>query len=379
MAIAGTAPDRHDVPATSLPAVAIVHDYLTQRGGAERVVLSMLKAFPGAPLYTSLYEPDATFPEFADYEVRTLWTNRLRSLRDDHRRGLAMYPLAFSGLRITDAEVVVCSSSAFAHGVRTDAPKIVYCHTPPRWLYDEAGTYLAGWSGPVRVANRAVSVPMRRWDRRAAHSAASYIANSTVVRDRIRTTYGIAAPVVAPAVSPPISDIVPVPAVRRPFMLCASRLLAYKNVDAIVAAFELVTDASLVVVGDGPEARRLRAIAGANVMFLGPVTDGELCWLYSQCEGVVAAAFEDFGLTPIEAAAFGKPSAALRAGGFLDTVVQAKTGVFFENLTPGAIAAGVHRILTHPWDERAIRRHAAHFGEDRFAEALRAVAIDHVA
>jgi glycosyltransferase involved in cell wall biosynthesis len=372
-------PHHHDTPATSRPNVAIVHDYLTQRGGAERVVLSMLKAFPGAPLYTSLYEPDATYPEFADHDVRTLWTNRLRSLRTDHRRGLPMYPLAFSGLRIADADVVLCSSSAFAHGVRTDARKIVYCHTPPRWLYDEADTYLAGWSGPVRAANRAIAAPMRRWDRRAAYSANSYIANSTAVQDRIRSTYGIAAPVVAPAVSPPGEDAVPVPAVRHPFVLCASRLLAYKNVDAVVAAFGQVSDATLVVVGDGPEARRLQAIAGTNVMFLGRVTDAELCWLYSECEGLVAAAFEDFGLTPIEAAAFGKPSAVLRAGGFLDTVVEGKTGVFFENLTPGAIAAGVNRILRHRWDARTITVHAAHFGEDRFADELRAVALDQVA
>ena len=130
------------------PEIAIVHDYLTQRGGAERVVLSILKMYPDAPLFTAVYNPDGTYPEFADYDVRPLWTNRVGALRRDHRRGLLIYPLAFSALKV-DTDVVVCSSSGFAHGVRTTGRKVVYCYTPPRWLYDEAHTYLAGWPTPV--------------------------------------------------------------------------------------------------------------------------------------------------------------------------------------------------------------------------------------
>jgi glycosyltransferase involved in cell wall biosynthesis len=354
--------------------VAIVHDYLTQRGGAERVVLSMLKAFPGAPIYTSLYEPGATYQEFGGYDVRTLWTNRFRSLRADHRRGLPVYPLAFSGLRI-DADIVLCSSSGFAHGVRTTGRKVVYCYTPPRWLYEQSTAYVAGWPSSVRVANRAVGVPMRAWDRRAAASADSYLTSSTVVRDRIHETYGIDALVLAPAVPSPLGDVVPMSGVRDPFVLCTSRLLAYKNVDAVIRAFDLLPDVRLVVAGEGPESRRLQAIAGANVMFIGRVSDGELRWLYSRCEGLVAAAYEDFGLTPIEAASFGKATAVLRAGGFLDTVLERQTGVFFDALTPAAIAAAVDRLLTDTWDATLIKAHAARFGEDRFAAGLRDAAL----
>jgi glycosyltransferase involved in cell wall biosynthesis len=242
--------------------------------------------------------------------------------------------MAFSGLRIDDADVVLCSSSGFAHGMQTEARKLVYCYTPPRWLYDQSETYMAGWSGPVRAANRALGARMRAWDRRAAASADFYLTSSTAVRERIQETYGIDAQVLAPAVSPSLDVIIPVTGVRKPFVLCTSRLLAYKNVDAVIAAFEVLPSARLVIVGDGPESRRLQALAGPNVRFLGRVTDGELRWLYSQCEGLVAAAFEDFGLTPIEAAICGKPTAALRAGGFLDTVVDGQTGVFFDTLTP---------------------------------------------
>lgn len=361
------------VASRSLSAVAIVHDYLTQRGGAERVVLSMLKAFPDAPLYTSLYEPEATYPEFANYDVRPMWTNRLRPLRLDHRRGLPMYPLAFSSLRIPDAQMVLCSSSGFAHGVRTTARKVVYCYTPARWLYEEAGAYMAGWPASVRAANRCVRRPLRAWDRHAASSADAYLTSSSVVRDRIRATYGVDAEVLPPAVSTSVGSGQPIQRLVPGYVLCASRLLRYKNVDAVVSAFDLLDDARLVVVGDGPERRRLHALAGNNVTFLGRVTDAELRWLYMNCAGLVSAAYEDFGLTPVEAAAIGKPAAVLRAGGFLDTVVDGQTGLFFDALRPESIALAVTCLLNRTWDSRLIRAHAERFGEDRFAESLRRV------
>lgn len=338
----------------------------------------MLKAFPDATLYTSLYEPDSTYPEFADYEIRTLWTNRLRALRSDHRRGLALYPFAFSGLRIDDADLVLCSSSGFSHGVRTDARKVVYCYSPARWLYDQAETYLAGWPAPVRVASRAVRGPLRAWDRRAAASADTYLTSSTVVRDRIRATYGIDAEVLAPAVSRPHGAAVRIPGLGRPFVLCASRLLNYKNVDTVVAALELLPDARLVVVGDGPERCHLEAMAGANVRILGRVTDSELTWLYAHCVGLVSASIEDFGLTPLEAALFGKPSAVLRSGGFLDTVVENRTGVFFDGLTPTAVGAGIASLLAKKWDSDVIAAHSARYGEDRFVAGLRSVGFGEV-
>ena len=115
--------------------VAVVHDYLTQRGGAERVVLALMEAFPGARLVTSVYNPETTFPEFAKYDVETTWLNNVGVFRKDPRRAMPLLPMVFSGVELTDVDVVVCSSSGWSHGVRTDAPKIVYCHNPARWLY----------------------------------------------------------------------------------------------------------------------------------------------------------------------------------------------------------------------------------------------------
>lgn len=336
------------------PRIAIVHDYLTQRGGAERVVLSMLEAFPGAPLYTALYEPGATFPEFAGHDVRPLWTNRIPALRADHRRGLLVYPFAVSGLEV-DAQVVLCSSSGFAHGVRATGRKVVYCYTPARWLYDQAGTYLAGWPPVVSSVVRVAGPALRRWDKRAAATADSYLTSSNVVRERIRRAYGIEAQVVPPPVpSPVIGEQRAVGGIEPGFVLCVSRLLSYKNVGAVVSAFGELPETRLVVVGEGPERAALENMAGPNVALLGEVDNAELAWLYANCAGVVCASYEDYGLTAVEAASCGKPVAALRAGGFLDTVVDGENGLFFESPSPAAIADAVARVLAFTWDVDSI-------------------------
>lgn len=352
--------------------VAIVHDYLTQRGGAERVVLSMLKAFPGAPVYTSLYEPDSTFPEFADQDVRPMWTNRLGLLRADHRRGLPLYPLAFSRLRFEPTlDVVLCSSSGFAHGVRTTARKVVYCHSPARWLYDQAPTYLAGWPGPLRLACAAAAPALRRWDRQSADSADQYLANSSVVAASVHAVYGREASVLPPPVQVDVTGEQQVMLGLEPgFMLCVGRLLAYKNVAAVVAAFLSLPNSTLVVVGEGPERERLVASSPPNVTFAGRVSETQLRWLYANCSGLVSASFEDFGLTPIEAGAFGKPVAVLRGGGFLDTVIEGTTGVFFDTPDPQSIAVGVGHLLAKAWDKTSLVAHASNFSEEGFIAEL---------
>jgi glycosyltransferase involved in cell wall biosynthesis len=148
--------------------------------------------------------------------------------------------------------------------------------------------------------------------------------------------------------------------------------LAYKNVDAVSAAFEQLPDRRLVIVGTGPEQDRLVSVAGPNVCLLGKVDDAELAWLYANCAGVVAAAHEDFGLTPVEAASCGKPVAALRSGGFLETVVEGRTGLFFDHPDSPSIALAVRGLLEHPWDSESIEDHAEYFVESFFAGRLKA-------
>lgn len=352
--------------------VALVHDYLTQRGGAERVVLSLMRAFPDAPVYTSLFQPETTFDEFADADVRVLPLDRSQFLRHDHRRALPLLAPAFSRLHV-DADVLVCSSSGWAHGAHTSGAKVVYCHTPPRWLY-QPGRYLGERAPAVaRVALGALRRPLLAWDRRAARDADRYVANSRVVRDRIADAYGLDADVVPPppavAVEGPETALA---GVDQPFVLCVARLLPYKNVEAVVTAAGKA-GVTLVVAGTGPLEDRVRRDAPAGVVVAGRVDDEVLRWLYRRCAAVVAASYEDFGLTPLEAASFGRPAAVLRYGGFLDTVDEDVNGVFFDEPEPHLIAAALERVLAREWDTARIEAHAAAFSEQRFVERMRRV------
>lgn len=356
--------------------VAIVHDYLTQRGGAERVVLSMVRAFPGAPLFTSVYEPSSTFPEFAEVDVRPMRLSRFGVLRDDHRRGLPAYPFAFSARRI-DADIVLCSSSGFAHGVRTGGLKVVYCYTPPRWLYHEAEHYMRQWPPAVVAATSVLRPALRYWDRRAASSADRYLTSSSAVRDRIRTEYAIESDIVPPGTNLDAGgEQTPVTGLRPGFALCVSRLLSYKNVEDVALAFARLPHVPLVIVGDGPAAEEVRRVAGPNVTMLREVTNAQLRWLYANCALLVTASYEDFGLTPVEAAGWGRPTAALRAGGFLDTVVEGVTGFFFDEPEPPSIADAVERVLGQHFAEGPILEHARFYSEDSFIARLRAAVLD---
>ncbi|MGI9119187.1 MAG: glycosyltransferase [Acidimicrobiales bacterium] len=355
-----------------MASVALAHDYLTQRGGAERVLLSMLAAFPEAPVHTSLYQPESTFPAFGRAAVCPSPLNRVRALRQDHRRALPLLAWSFGRLQI-EADVALCSSSGWAHGLSTSGRKIVYCYTPARWLY-QTERYLR--ESPARIGGvvRAMGPFLRRWDQRAAATAAQYLTSSSAVRDRIREIYGIDAIIVPPPHSIDAGgEQVPLAAIEPGFFLCVSRLQPYKNVDAVVAAFEHRPDRRLVLVGTGPDERRISALAPANVRRLTRVSDPQLRWLYANCTGVLTASHEDYGLTPVEAAAFAKPSAVLRWGGFLDTVVEGSTGVFFDHPEPKLIAEAVDRLSDESWPEATILAQAERFGEQRFVRHVREI------
>ena len=360
---------------TERPRVAIAHDYLTQRGGAERVVLALHRAFPDATIHTTLYDPDGTYPEFRDARIVTSPINRIGPLRREHRAALPLLPYAVSRLPI-DAEVVVASSSGWAHGVPTTGHMIVYCHAPARWLY-QADAYLgdeAGRSTKARALN-ALGGWLRRWDRRAAASADVYLANSTVVRERIAAAYGIDATVVPPPYGiDATGELNPLGALEDwadgGYLLVVSRLLPYKNVDVAIDAVRGLPE-RLVVVGHGPLAEQLQSSAPDNVRLLSGLTDAELRWTYAHARALVAPSLEDFGLTPLEAATFGVPTLALHGGGYLDTIDEQVNGVFFAEPTAPAVRAAITAARDRPWSPDAIRAHAGAFSEERFHERIR--------
>jgi glycosyltransferase involved in cell wall biosynthesis len=357
------------------PPFAIAHDYLTQRGGAEKVVLAMARAFPDAVIYTTLYDPESTFPEFKDLNVRVGPLNRVALFRRHHRLAMPVLAFVVSLAKPIRADVLLVSSSGWAHGFRTTGSKIVYCYSPARWLY-QRDRYLGD---SARVSSKmmlALVTPLlRRWDRRAARSADGYIAISNIVRDRIRDTYALDS-VVLPAPCTIETHLPKEPvkisavSAEAGFYLCVSRLLPYKNVDQIIHSF-VGSSRTLVIVGSGPDERLLQEIADDNIVMLKNLTDEQMRWLYSECRAVVAASYEDFGLTPLEAAAYGKPSAVLRWGGFLDTMVEGTTGVYFDEPEPKAIRRAIDKLELASWDAEVIRDHEAQFEEPEFAAGLR--------
>lgn len=364
----------NDYPDAEATRVAIAHDYLTQRGGAEKVVLALQRAFPSAPIYTTLYEPSTTYPEFADSTIITSPLNEVGPLRRSHRLALPFLAWAASRMRVRATHTIV-SSSGWAHGFPTTGSKIVYCYSPARWLYQRDAYMGSSKLTPRRMVLNVLSPFLKRWDRRASRSATTYFAISTVVQQRIKDAYGLDSEVLpAPhTVDMTIAEEpvdLPEHIAAEPFFLCISRLLPYKNVDVVIQAF---TDLGLplVVVGAGPEERRLAAMCQNNVTMVKDLTDGQIQWLYARCRAVVSASFEDFGLTPIEGAVHGKPSIVLRWGGFLDTIAEGTTGVYFDSPTPGDVAAAVTEFSEREWDDTRIREHAQLFSEEHFARRLR--------
>ncbi|WP_310793828.1 glycosyltransferase, partial [Kocuria rhizophila] len=359
--------------------VAIAHDYLTQRGGAERVVLAMHRAFPDAPIYTTLYDPDGTYPEFREATIITSPLNRVGVLRRHHRWALPFLPLASSWMRVP-ADVVLVSTSGWAHGFRTDGVREVYCHTPARWVY-LLEQYLgsAPSSSPTGWAMLLARPLLECWDRRAMSSVQHMVANSTVVRDRIKEVYGRDVEIEHPPHR--MQDSTETEAVPQmagfagdgEYFLSVSRLLPYKNVDRVMEALRVRPDRRLVLVGTGPLEHQLRQLCPENVLMLSDLSDAQMRGLYRGAMAVVAASHEDFGITPLEGFAFGRPTLALRGGGYLDTVVPGMTGAFFEEPTPEAIGRVLDRFRSDDWDEQAIRDHARRFSEDRFVARLHQV------
>ena len=358
--------------------VLIAHDYVTQRGGAERVTLSLLKAFPGAALLTSIYDPASTYPEFADHEVRTLWVDRIPAFKKDPRRAMPFLARAFSTAQVGDVDAVVCSSSGWAHGLRTTVPKLVYCHTPARWLY-ETDDYLPGVPGPVRAPARTLLPLLKRWDARAAATVTTYFANSSVVRERIRRAYDVPSTLLHPPVTLDVDAVQePVPGVEDGYLLVVSRQRGYKHVEAICEAVEQSPGERLVFVGGLP-AKPGGGTWSSRLQGVSRLTDGQMRWIYAHAAALVAVSHEDFGLTPIEAYSFGTPAVLLRAGGYLDSSIEDVTCVFVDSPSEPAIRDALRRFRAQRFDPAVLRAHGARFNEAAFQSTLRAAVEDAVA
>ena len=347
-----------------------MHDYVVERGGSERVLLSMHRAFPDAPIRTAFFRPERTFPEFGSIPITPFAINRVAFLRNNHRAALPLLATVFGRTRI-DADVVVCGTSGWSAGVATSGRKVLYMHAPARWLNDQEA-FLAGRSRVERAGLRLLERRLRRWDRRAVESGDRHLVGSRAMADTVRTLYGVDPTVLPPPVTIDANgdERSPCDGLPENFVLLATRLVASKSIDVVIDAFRARPHDSLVVAGSGPEQARLTSIAPRNVFVIGPADDTGMRWLLRRCRAVVAASHESFGLISVEAAAFGKPSIVLHHGGFVDTVVDGVTGVFFERADAGQISDAVDRLDALSLDADAIAVHASRWSEADFIRRL---------
>ncbi|MFM7321195.1 MAG: glycosyltransferase [Armatimonadota bacterium] len=352
--------------------IAIVHDFLTQSGGAERVVEAFHRIWPEAPIYTSVYDPKGTFPSFAQMDVRTSFLQRVpfAATNRHHKKFLTLFPMAFEMLDLRGYDVVISNNTSFAKGVITypETCHISYCHTPMRfaWRYAEY-VEQGSFGGFERSVMPFVIHRLRAWDWQAAQRVDYFLGNSHNIVRRIQKFYGRTADVLYPPVD--TSRFQPTNNPDSDYLLVVSRFLSYKRVDlAVEAATRL--GMRLKVVGSGPDEARLRALAGPTVEFLGKLPDGQVESLFANCSAFLFPGEEDFGIAPVEAMAAGRPVIAYRAGGAMETVAEGLSGLFFDEPTVESLMGAIRRLDTLSVDAQRIRAHAETFGHDRFRERL---------
>jgi len=355
--------------------VAIVHDYLTQRGGAERVVLAFHELFPEAPIFTSVYDPEDTFPEYRTLDVRTSFLQPLPHKGNRFRALLPFYPAAFRRLHLRGYDLILSSSSGWAHSVgHTGGVHLCYCYTPARWLYLQRAFF--GVNGPVpawwRYPLQPVLLALRAWDKRAARNVDRFVAISHASARRIERFYRRPATVVhGPIDIDRIAfDPEPHPA-SPPFYLTLARLLPYKRIDRAIEACQR-RGSRLIVVGHGPSAAGLHRMAGPLVEFRERVADAELNRLLARCTALIQAGDEDFGLAPLEANAAGRPVVAYGVSGALETVIDGVTGVLFREPTVDSLCNAMDVLESRTWDREVLHAHAREFGQERFKREIRA-------
>jgi len=352
--------------------VAIVHDYLNQAGGAERVVESFHRIWPEAPIFTTIADRDAMPASLRDADLRVSWMQHLPGWRRHFRAYLPLYPLAIEGMDLRGYDVVVSSSSAWAKAVRAPAgaTHVCYCYTPMRWVWDyERYVGREDFGALARLALPPVITALRAWDVRTASRPMHIVAVSNGVRERVQRCWGRTSEVLYPPVE---TDRFTVASAPGRYHLVVSRLSHYKRIDLAVTAFTQL-GLPLVVIGDGPARASLEALAGPNVTFRGRVDDAGVAAAMGECRALVFPGEEDFGLTPLEANASGRPVIAYAAGGALETVRDRVTGVLFAAQTAESLAEGVERAEAATWDPAAIRRHAERFSVALFEERFRAI------
>ncbi|MBI2062777.1 MAG: glycosyltransferase [Candidatus Yanofskybacteria bacterium] len=354
--------------------IALVHDYLNQYGGAERVLEVLCEIFPEAPIYTLIYDERMTGGVFKEREIHTSFLQKLPLVRGHHRIFPLLMPLAVEQFDLSYYDVVLSVSASFIKGIITKphTRHINYCLTPTRFLWDGSHRYIEEFRyfWPIKKLVPFFITYLRLWDKEAALRVDRFIATSGFVKSRIKKYYNHDAEVIYPPVdahkyhiSSEVDD----------YFLMVGRLVPYKRFDLAVKVFNAI-DKPLKIVGDGPERKHLEKIVRSvnsgrvkpNVEFLGLVSDYKIPELYARAQALIFPQEEDFGIVPLEAMASGRPVIAYRGGGALETIIENQTGIFFNDQTEISLAQAIGQYYQTDWNSKVIREHALKFDKDVF-------------
>jgi len=351
--------------------VALVHDWLVSPGGAERVLREFASLFPTAPIFTTVYDRKTMGGMFAENRVLTSYMQKIPFAKKHYRKMLALMPRAFEEFDLRNFDLILSSSSCCAKGVISPANTvhISYVHTPMRYAWDLYSDYVKQAGFLTRLAMKIQMPSIRQWDALSGMRVDKYLANSREVAARIAKTHRRDAAVLHPPVQTDFYSPGSHPGRYDDYYLIVSRLVAYKRVDLAVRACSKLGK-KLIVIGSGPEGKRLRRLAGPRVSFLGQISDNEIREHYRNCRALLFPTLEDFGITSIEAQACGKPVVALGRGGALDTVIPGLTGVFFDEQTEDSLIDGIREFESHHWNSSTIRNHAKKYDREIFLSKL---------
>ena len=362
--------------------LALAHDWLNQMGGAENVLEQMVSMYPNAPVFTTIYNPNLMPPVYRRWDIHTTWLNRAPAIHRHHQPYLPLYPPAVTGINFDGYNVILSNKSGFIHGLRHRANQlhICYCLAPTRYVWDYRG-YAAreGFGRWLGLLIQPVVHYLQRWDFNAAqtpvlsqgdksHGVHHFIAISKDIQARIKKYYQRDSVII----HPPVDTGRFRPAngqAEGDYYLIVSRLIPYKRIDLAVQALSRLKR-RLIVVGAGRDQKQLEALAGPTVEFRGRLSWDDVTQLMAHCQALIFPGFEDFGISPVEAQAAGRPVIAFAKGGALDTVIEGKTGLFFREQTVEALMAAIEQFETMTFNPAAARANAERFSNERFRGEL---------
>ena len=350
--------------------VAIVHDFLKEYGGAERVLEGLHEIYPDAPIYTAFYSPKhlGKFAEkFRGWDIRTTWAQKIPWIAKLYSPLRLLTPLFWESIDFSDYDVVISSSHCVAKGVDVgqNAVHICYCFTPMRYIWDMFDSYFPP-SGSLFTTRTIMSVCrpyLQKWDVHTSKSVDYFIAISKNIQDRVRKCYNRNAEIIYPPVDIEKYNILDVP--QEDFYLMVTAFAPYKRIDLAIESFNHLGK-SLKIIGTGQNEDRLKKIAGSNIEFLGWKSDEEIKLYYNKCRALIFPGEEDFGIVPVEVQACGRPVIAYGKGGALETVVDGVTGVFFHQQTVESLVEAIKKFETMNFERQKIRENAVRFGYKNF-------------